>query len=62
MQLRQALAVDPNSSRAHLAMGDLYLFQNAQKQAGEEFKKAAELAPIRFHGALEIRRVHVRHW
>ena len=45
--LRQALAVDPNSSRAHLAMGDLYLFQNAQKQAGEEFKKAAELAPIR---------------
>ena len=28
-------------------MGDLYLFQKAQKQAGEEFKKAAELAPIR---------------
>jgi tetratricopeptide (TPR) repeat protein len=45
--LRQALALDPNSSRAHLAMGDLYLFQKAQKQAGEEFKKAADLAPVR---------------
>jgi tetratricopeptide (TPR) repeat protein len=45
--LRQALTVDPNSSQAHLAMGDLYLFQKDQKQAGEEFKKAAELAPVR---------------
>jgi tetratricopeptide (TPR) repeat protein len=45
--LRQALAVDPNSSAAHMAMGDLYLFQKAQKQAGEEFKKAADLAPAR---------------
>jgi tetratricopeptide (TPR) repeat protein len=45
--LRQALTVDPNSSQAHLAMGELYLFQKDQKQAGEEFKKAAELAPLR---------------
>ena len=30
-----------------MAMGDLYLLQKDQKQAGEEFKKAAELAPIR---------------
>ena len=28
-------------------MGDLYLFQKGQKQAGEEFKKAADLAPVR---------------
>jgi len=28
-------------------MGNLYLLQKNQKQAGEEFKKAAELAPIR---------------
>jgi tetratricopeptide (TPR) repeat protein len=45
--LRQALAVDPKSSQAHMAMGNLYLLQKNQKQAGEEFKKAAELAPIR---------------
>ncbi len=45
--LRQALAVDPNSAAAHAAMGDLYLFQKDKKQAGEEFKKAAELAPVR---------------
>ena len=45
--LRQALTVDPKSSTAHMAMGDLYLFQKDQKQAGEEFKKAADLAPVR---------------
>lgn len=45
--LRQALAADPKSSRAHMALGDLYLAQKDQKQAGEEFKKAAELAPVR---------------
>ena len=46
-QLRQALAADPKSSAAHMAMGDLYLLQKDQKQAGEEFKKAADLAPVR---------------
>jgi tetratricopeptide (TPR) repeat protein len=45
--LRQALTNDPNSSAAHMAMGDLYLLKKDQKQAGEEFKKAAELAPVR---------------
>ena len=35
------------SSQAHMAMGNLYLFQRDKKQAGEELKKAAELAPIR---------------
>jgi tetratricopeptide (TPR) repeat protein len=45
--LRQALAADPKSSQAHMALGDLYLFQKDQKQAGEEFKKAADLAPVR---------------
>ena len=30
-----------------MAMGDLYLLKKDQKQAGEEFKKAAELAPVR---------------
>jgi tetratricopeptide (TPR) repeat protein len=45
--LRQALTVDPKSSTAHMAMGDFYLFQKDQKQAGEEFKKAADLAPVR---------------
>ena len=45
--LRQALSVNPNSSAAHMALGDLYLLKKDQKQAGEEFKKAAELAPVR---------------
>ena len=45
--LRQALAADPKSSRAHMALGDLYLSHRDKKQAGEEFKKAAELAPVR---------------
>jgi tetratricopeptide (TPR) repeat protein len=45
--LRQALSVNPNSSAAHMAMGDFYLVKKDQKQATEEFKKAAELAPIR---------------
>ena len=30
-----------------MAMGDLYLSQKDQKQAGEEYKKAADLAPVR---------------
>ena len=45
--LRQALAADPKSSAAHMAMGNLHLVQKDLKQAGEEFKKAADLAPVR---------------
>jgi tetratricopeptide (TPR) repeat protein len=45
--LRQALTIDPKSSQAHLAIGNLYLVQKDYKQAGEEFKKAADLAPVR---------------
>ena len=45
--LRQALAVDPNSAAAHNGLGDLNLLKKDRKQAGEEFKKAAELAPVR---------------
>src|SRR6266487_1996140 len=45
--LQHALAADPKSSAAHMAMGDLHLLQKDPKQAGEEYKKAAELAPIR---------------
>jgi tetratricopeptide (TPR) repeat protein len=45
--VREALTIDPKSSASHMAMGDLYLFQKDLKQAGEEYKKAADLAPIR---------------
>jgi len=45
--LRQALTADPKSAAAHMALGDLNLLKKDQKQAGEEFKKAAELAPVR---------------
>src|SRR6202035_5435974 len=46
-ELQQALIVDPKSSTAHMTMGDLHLRQKDLKQAGEEFKKAADLAPVR---------------
>jgi tetratricopeptide (TPR) repeat protein len=45
--LQQALAADPKSSQAHLAMGNLHLAQKDLKQAGDEFKKAADLVPVR---------------
>lgn len=45
--LRQALTVNPKSAAAHAAMGDLHLIRKDPNQAGEEFKKAADLAPIR---------------
>ena len=45
--LRQALIVNPNSSAARMSMGDLYFLKKDQKQAAEEFRKAAELAPVR---------------
>ncbi|PYJ78251.1 MAG: hypothetical protein DME69_08995, partial [Verrucomicrobia bacterium] len=45
--LQQALAADPKSSAAHMAMGNLHLVQKDLKQVGEEFKKAADLAPVR---------------
>jgi tetratricopeptide (TPR) repeat protein len=45
--LQQALAADPKSSAAHMAMGNLHLAQKDLKQAGEEFKKAADLVPVR---------------
>ncbi len=45
--LQQALAADPKSSAAHMALGNLHLVQKDLKQAGEEFKKAADLAPVR---------------
>ena len=45
--LREALTADPKSSQAHMALGNFYLIQKDKKRAGEEFKKAAELAPIR---------------
>jgi tetratricopeptide (TPR) repeat protein len=45
--VQQALAIDSQSSAAHMAMGDLYVIQKDLKQASEEYKKAADLAPVR---------------
>ena len=45
--LKQALVFDAKSSAAHMAMGVLRLFQKDPKQAGEELKTAADLAPAR---------------
>lgn len=46
-ELRQALEADPKAAATHMAMGDFYLLQKDQKQAAQEFEKAAQLAPIR---------------
>src|SRR5262249_25631485 len=45
--LRQALTIDPKLSAVHMTMGDLYVLQKDPKQAGEEYRKAAEIAPVR---------------
>lgn len=46
-QVRQALASEPTSYRPHSAMARIYLLQNDLDRAREEFKIAAELAPLR---------------
>jgi tetratricopeptide (TPR) repeat protein len=45
--VQQALAADPKSSAAHMALGNLHLSRKDFKQAGEEYRKAADLAPVR---------------
>jgi tetratricopeptide (TPR) repeat protein len=46
-ELQQALAIDPNSSRAHLAKASLYLLRKDPSHVGPELKAAAESAPPR---------------
>jgi len=46
-QLQQALATEPNSARAHLRMGYLYLLRRNPGHAESELKTAADLAPPR---------------
>jgi len=46
-QVRQALASEPNSYRPHSAMAHIYLLQKDLNGARQEFKTAAELAPLR---------------
>ena len=45
--ITQAVALAPKSPEAHQAMGILHLFLKNPKGAAEEFKTAAELAPLR---------------
>jgi tetratricopeptide (TPR) repeat protein len=45
--LRRALALDPKLPSAHTFMGTFYLLQKNRTQAEQEFKTAAELAPVR---------------
>jgi tetratricopeptide (TPR) repeat protein len=45
--VRHALALDGKLPLAHLAMADLLLLRGEPVQAAQEFKTAAELAPIR---------------
>jgi len=51
--LQQALAADPKLFEAHMALGNVYLAQKDRKNAGEEFKKAGELAAVRSFARLK---------
>ncbi len=46
-EVEKALALDPKSSLAHMAMAHLWWSKNDLTRAGEEFKIAADLAPVR---------------
>ena len=58
--VRQALAADPNSSAAHMAMGDLYLLQKDQKQAIEELQEGGRPCAHSISRKTKIWRVYVR--
>ncbi|MEP6685216.1 MAG: tetratricopeptide repeat protein [Verrucomicrobiota bacterium] len=45
--LQRALALEPKSPSAHLAMGSLQLLQKNSVQAGQELRSAADLASVR---------------
>jgi len=44
---RRALELDPKSASAYAALGSIYLVQQKTNDAGDAFKKAADLSPIR---------------
>jgi tetratricopeptide (TPR) repeat protein len=46
-QLQNAIALDPKSSQPHTALASLYMLLNNPKHAGDEFKIAASLSPLR---------------
>jgi tetratricopeptide (TPR) repeat protein len=45
--LQRAITLDPKSSGAYYTLGNLCLIQNRPKEADANFKKAAELSPMR---------------
>ena len=46
-EFKTAVALDPKSSLAQMALGNFYVFRNDLKQAQACLKKAADLAPLR---------------
>jgi tetratricopeptide (TPR) repeat protein len=46
-EAQKALAADPKSAQAHLAMAYIYVWRKDVPRAGQEFKIAADLAPLR---------------
>lgn len=45
--VRQALQVDPKSARAHMVMGEFFRSRTNLAEAEQEFRTAADLAPLR---------------
>jgi tetratricopeptide (TPR) repeat protein len=46
-EVQKAMAAEPKSPRAHLAMAYIYVLRKDPNHAGQEFKAAADLAPLR---------------
>lgn len=53
-EVQKALALDPKSSAAHLAMAFIYTFRQDQENAGKSFRAAAEASPIRSNARIKL--------
>ncbi|MFG0286312.1 MAG: tetratricopeptide repeat protein [Phycisphaerales bacterium JB039] len=58
-RLREALAMERDNARAHLALGRIRLRQGRAEEAEAEFRRVLELEPESFEGALGLARVQI---
>ena len=58
--LHRAVALDTKSALPHLALANLYVYQKKFAEANQEFKTAAELAPVRSGARLRYAEFKIR--
>jgi tetratricopeptide (TPR) repeat protein len=58
--IREALALDPNSFSAHLALASIHAARNENPQVVEQIKIAASLAPIRSNARIKYAETRVQ--